>query len=592
MIQSIAVTRGVTLRVGGPHLRVRSGGLAVTDHGRERRRRIIRRLLPALAALSLLGGVMAGALGTPQSVKAGRQFARAWERGDLRAMYGLLTPDAQRRITRAAFAAAYRADAVTATLRSVKVQRVRRRGDGVELSVAAPTRIFGTVHAALELPVVDGKIDWQPYMTFPGKAPGAKLTRETTAPERASILARDGRVIATGPATARTQPLGAVAQSVAGGLGEPQTQSQRDDLRARGFADGTLVGTSGLERIAERRVAGTPGGLLFAGGRVLASTKPVAAKPVRTTIDLDIQAAASASLAGRYGGVAALDARTGQVRALAGIAFSGPQPPGSTFKIVTASAALSARLVRLSTAFPVQTQALIDGVDLQNANGESCGGTLAESFAHSCNSVFAPLGVRVGAQRLVAQAERYGWNRPPAIPGALPSTIPPAGQIATPLEVGSSAIGQGKVLATPLQMASVAQAIARNGVMTMPRVFPDEPPERRRAVSSRVAHQLEQMMIDVVAYGTGTSASLAPVKVAGKTGTAELATTVHKEGQTPPVQQGVDAKPPGYDTDAWFTAYAPVRRPKIAVCVLIVHGGAGGSTAAPAARGVLQAGLR
>ena len=84
------------------------------------------------------------------------------------------------------------------------------------------------------------------------------------------------------------------------------------------------------------------------------------------------------------------------------------------------------------------------------------------------------------------------------------------------------------------------------------------------------------------------------MKVAGKTGTAELTTTVKKEGDaavTPPLQEGVDAKPPGYDTDAWFTAYAPVRRPKLAVCVLIVHGGAGGSTAAPAARGVLQAGL-
>jgi cell division protein FtsI/penicillin-binding protein 2 len=130
--------------------------------------------------------------------------------------------------------------------------------------------------------------------------------------------------------------------------------------------------------------------------------------------------------------------------------------------------------------------------------------------------------------------------------------------------------------------------------MTRPRVFPDERSRRVRVVSRRVAKQLEELMIGVVAYGTGTSASLAPVKVAGKTGTAELTTTVKKEGEgtTPPVEEGVDAKPPGYDTDAWFTAYAPVRRPKIAVCVLIVHGGAGGSTAAPAARGVLQAGLR
>jgi cell division protein FtsI/penicillin-binding protein 2 len=398
-------------------------------------------------------------------------------------------------------------------------------------------------------------------------------------------------VIATGPATARTQPLGAVAQSVAGGLGRPQSQAERDALEARGFPRDTLVGTSGLERIAETRVAGTPGGLLFAGGRVLASTRPEPAKPVRTTIDLGVQEAAITALAGRYGGVAALDARTAQVRALAGIAFSGPQPPGSTFKIITSAAALRAGLVKLSTSFPVETKAVIDGVDLENANGESCGGTFAEAFAHSCNSVFAPLGVRVGARRLVAEAERWGWNRAPSIPGALASTIPAAGQIDSPLAVGSTAIGQGKVLATPLQMASVAQAIARDGVMTRPRVFPDERPVRVRAAPRLVARELERMMVGVVAYGTGTSASLAPVKVAGKTGTAELTTTVKREGQTPPLEAGVDAKPPGYDTDAWFTAYAPLRRSKLAVCVLLVHGGAGGATAAPAARGVLQAGL-
>jgi cell division protein FtsI/penicillin-binding protein 2 len=208
--------------------------------------------------------------------------------------------------------------------------------------------------------------------------------------------------------------------------------------------------------------------------------------------------------------------------------------------------------------------------------------------------VFAPLGVRVGARRLVAQATEFGWNREPSIPGARPSTIPPAAEISSPLAVGSTAIGQGKVLATPLQLASVAQSIAGNGVMTRPRVFPDDRARRGRVVSRRIAQQLEPMMNGVVAYGTGTSANLSPVKVAGKTGTAELTTTVKKEGEgtTPPVEEGVEAKPPGYDTDAWFTAYAPVRRPKLAVCVLIVHGGAGGSTAAPAARGVLQAGLR
>jgi cell division protein FtsI/penicillin-binding protein 2 len=563
----------------------------VTGPGSERRRRVTRRLLPALAVVSLAAGIVVGALSTPASLRTGREFARAWERGDYEAMYALLTDDAKADTSRRAFAAAYRRDARTATLRDIRVERVKRHGnETVELAVAAPTRIFGTIRAPVNLPVRDGKVDWDRSMTFPGKPNSGGLTRQTKAPPRASILARDGRAIATGPSNARLQPSPA-AQSVAGGLGVAQTQAQRKVLAARGFPADTLVGTSGLERIAETRVAGTPGGLLIANGRVLASTKPRAAEPVRTTIDLDMQQAAVTALAGRFGGVATLDARTGQVRALAGIAFSGPQPPGSTFKIVTAAAALDAGLVKLNTAFPVETKAVIDGVDLQNANGESCGGTFTQSFAHSCNSVFAPLGVRVGAKRLVEEAEKLGWNKTPSIPGAMASTIPPAGEIDTPLAVGSSAIGQGKVLATPLQMASVAQAISQNGLMTQPRVFPDAPRERTRVMSRRVARQLEDLMVDVVAYGTGTSASMAPVKVAGKTGTAELTTTVKPEGETPPLQEGVDAKPPGYDTDAWFTAYAPVRRSKIAVCVLIVHGGAGGTTAAPAARGVLQAGL-
>jgi cell division protein FtsI/penicillin-binding protein 2 len=289
--------------------------------------------------------------------------------------------------------------------------------------------------------------------------------------------------------------------------------------------------------------------------------------------------------------VAALDPRTAEVRALAGIAFSGPQPPGSTFKIITTAAALDAGLVTPSTKFPVETKAVIDGVDLENANAESCGGSFTDAFAHSCNSVFAPLGVRVGAKRLVATAERFGFNEKPSLAGALPSTIPPAEEIASPLAVGSTAIGQGEVLATPLELASVAQTIAANGVRTMPSIVRGEHGRRKRVVSPRIARQLERMMIGVVAYGTGTAASLVPVKVAGKTGTAELTTTVKDEGEAPPLEEGVDAKPPGYDTDAWFTAYAPVRRPKLVVCTLFVHGGAGGTTAAPAAREVLRAGL-
>src|SRR4029077_9690136 len=106
---------------------------------------------------------------------------------------------------------------------------------------------------------------------------------------------------------------------------------------------------------------------------------------------------------------------------------------------------LQSHTAKTTDVFPIATKTTIDGVDLQNANGEYCGGTLVQSFARSCNSVFAPLGVKVGASKLVAAAERYGFNEQPSIPGALPSTIPAANQIGSPLALGSTAIGQGQV---------------------------------------------------------------------------------------------------------------------------------------------------
>nr|MBA2630693.1 hypothetical protein [Thermoleophilaceae bacterium] len=290
------------------------------------------------------------------------------------------------------------------------------------------------------------------------------------------------------------------------------------------------------------------------------------------------------ALAGRLGGIAALDPRTGEIRALAGIAFSAPQPPGSTFKIVTATAALEARAVKPSTQFPVETAALVDGVELENANGESCGGTFRSSFAHSCNSVFVPLGVKIGSDRIVNAALRYGWNAPPSVDGEAPSTLPPANEIVTPVEIGSTAIGQGRVLATPLRMASVAQTIASDGVRLEPSLAAGVPPETSRVTSRRVARVLRRLMVDVVDYGTGIAAAIEGVRVAGKTGTAELEDTRGPNAVD-------DALPSELNTNAWFTSFAPAARPRIAVAVMLVRGGAGGETAAPAARQVLEAAL-
>ena len=121
--------------------------------------------------------------------------------------------------------------------------------------------------------------------------------------------------------------------------------------------------------------------------------------------------------------IAVVRPRTGSVLAMAGIAASGPQPPGSTFKIITLSGALQAGIASPSSGYPVQTAATLSGVRLANASNESCGGSLANSFAHSCNSVFAPLGAKLGAKRLVRLAEAYGFNEKPRLPDEQPSTI-------------------------------------------------------------------------------------------------------------------------------------------------------------------------
>ncbi len=439
----------------------------------------------------------------------------------------------------------------------------------------------------MALPASDEGVDWKPHLVFPGVAEGVSLRRRTEIPERAPILSSDGKVLAKGPATARTSPAGAVGSSIAGTVGPSTDAAERKALFARGFASDTPVGTSGLERILQSRVEGLPGGVLRAGTRTLARSEPREARPVRSTIDTRVQQAAVTALAGRFGGIAALDTRTGQVRALAGVAFSAPQPPGSTFKIITTVAALEAKLVKPSDRFPVESRALIDGVTLENANGELCGGTFAESFAHSCNSVFAPLGVKVGSKRLVQVAERFGWNGRATLPGEKPSTLPDAGGIVSPLEVGSTAIGQFKVLATPLQLASVAQTIGNDGVRLAPTIVAGAPARRQRVTSPRVASTLEELMIGVVGFGTGTAAAIPGVKVAGKTGTAELE-------DTRTADPGAEDQEPVDDpnnTDAWFTAYAPAGRPRIAVAALFVRNGSGGAVAAPAAQTVLAAGL-
>jgi transpeptidase family protein len=554
----------------------------------ERRRRLTHRALPALgglAAMSMVAGAFVGSSTQTASERVASDFAEAWERGDLRAMHDLISAPSSARFPMARFRRAYRRAAATATMTAIEAGDPEGvHDDEATLPMVLDTRVFGRLRGELRVPVSGERVEWTPRLVFPELREGERLTRVSAPAVRAPLRSRDRKILAKGPADARTSPLVGIADSIAGRMEPEETAAERRALYAHGFPPDWPVGQSGLEEAFEERLRGRPGGELLAGKRVLARARPRAAKAIQTTIHTGLQEAAVVALAGRLGGVAALDPRNGEIRALAGIAFSAPQPPGSTFKLVTTAAALEGRLVKPSTEFPVESHAIIDGVELENANGEFCGGSFRNSFAHSCNSVFAPLGLKIGAPELVEMAERFGWNAPATIPGEVPSTLPPAAEIQTPLELASTAIGQFETLATPLQMASVAQAIATRGVRHPPTLSAGRRGPGTRVVARRIARTIGSLMIDVVAYGTGTAAAIPGIRVAGKTGTAELEDTRDPEtGETLPSDPT--------NTDAWFTAFAPAKRPQIVVAVMLVRAGAGGATAAPAARVVLDAAL-
>lgn len=565
------------------------------DRAAERRRRILTRVVP-LAAVALIAFAVGVSLGAGPNAPGAQRFFDSWESGDFAAMHEELTPSAQDAYPLAEFEQAYAKAATTATIAAVETGEVSEDGDFATAPVDFDTHVFGTLSGEVALPLDDGAVAWTPNLVYPGLAENERLTRRTRAPPRAAILAADRSPLAKGPATARSIDSSALA--VVGEVSSP-SRRQADEIAARGFPPGSPAGTSGLELAFDERLAGTPGGQLLAsssteesqlsGGRVLASTEPVRGKPVRTSIDPALQATAVSALGGLYGGVAVLDARDGSVLALSGLAYSAPQPPGSTFKVITATAALDAGVVKTSDEFPVEVSNSDIGREIANAHDSPCGGDFVETFAESCNTVFAPLGVEVGGEKLIETAELYGFNSPPSLfnEEATAAVDPPASTVPTQLEssvaVGETAIGQGEVLATPLEMAAVSQAVANEGVR-MPNPIAKEPGLRSAAEPVKVttpetARTLTEMMTEVVRSGTGVAAAIPGVEVAGKTGTAELGPA--------PLSTGEEQ-----DLDAWFTAFAPVKDPKLAVAVMIVDSnGDGGEVAAPIAREVLISGL-
>ena len=544
-------------------------------------------LVAAVAAFVV--GAFVGGRHEPHEQRVAKSFAMAWSKGDTRAMYDLVSDGVKDRTTFAAFRAAYADDAATATATRFAAGRPNPPESGrVTVPVRVTTRIFGTVRGVLPLRFSgegdDMRVAWERSMAFPGVPSGRRLSRRTDLPTRATILAADGTKLAEG--ADRVSEAADVSASILGALG-PIPPDRLEELRARGVPEDAQIGASGLERALDDRVRGTPGGVLLAGETELARTEPVRAEAVRSTIVPEVQRAAVTALAGRLGGVVAMHPRTGAVQAAAGIGFSGLQPPGSTFKIITLAGGLEERIVKPSDEFEPASSATLEGVELANANNEVCGGNLVESFAESCNSVFGPLGAKLGAKRLVEYAERFGFNAPTGIAGAATSAIPAPDEIGDDLAVGSSAIGQGRVQATPLQMAIVAATIAGGGVRPTPTLFAGADNRGKRVLPAQVARRVATAMRAVVTEGTGVAANIDGVKVAGKTGTAELRTTQPAPGtETEPVED------PGADTTAWFAAYAPMGRPRTVVATMLVGAGAGGETAAPAAKTVLTAALK
>jgi penicillin-binding protein A len=341
---------------------------------------------------------------------------------------------------------------------------------------------------------------------------------------------------------------------------------------------------------------------------------------VVTNLDVRGTQAAVAGLAGRKGAVVAMEPKTGKVRVMVSEPEYDPNlipsdigqlnrdpnqpllnrttqelyPPGSTFKVVTATAALDSGKLTPDTVIDGSSPKTISGVPLENAGGESFGPISAtDALTNSVNTYWAQVGERIGRDTLVEYMKRYGFYADPKLDYPDEQKIPSGiingdGDYVTGgFDVGRVAIGQGglegEVRAGPLQMAEVAAAVGNRGRLMKPQLTDRivrkdgrikeriQPDLQSVVMKPETADELANMMSRVVEEGTGTAAALAGIRVAGKTGTAETG-------------------PNREFTQAWFICFAPVENPQMAVAVTIPNAsGQGGTVAAPIAKSVLEA---
>ena len=407
-------------------------------------------------------------------------------------------------------------------------------------------------------------------------------------------------------------------------------EANEEQLRQGRYRRGDMVGQSGLERLLDQYLRGTDGGerievdALGRPIRLIQHTEPVPGAQVVTTIDRRIQEAAERAMQGHAGAVVVLDPRDGDVLAMVSTpAFALDQftgtidrdawvqlirnpahpmlnrtvqsqyAPGSVFKIIVAAAGLQ------ETTLTPMDHIFCDGqFHLGNRTfgdwKEGGHGTvnLHHAIVESCNVYFYQAGLRIGMDTIARYARAFGFGTSTGIdlPGEKPGFIPASRRGRRPSFLGDTAnmaIGQGAVLATPIQVARMMAAVANGGVFFKPRLV-----QRVLRADGRVLYSdpgrvnghvelspmvwafLRQSLLDVVNEGTGVAAHIPGIEIAGKTGTAQLVANSKAE-------RGQD--------NAWFAAFAPANDPQYVVVVMIEHGGKGGEVAAPIARAIYDA---
>jgi peptidoglycan glycosyltransferase len=416
--------------------------------------------------------------------------------------------------------------------------------------------------------------------------------------KRGRILADDGQTLArsvrAGQGTwSRTYPSGPLfAQAV-------------------GYSTAAAGDAAGLELSRGPALRGEQTGLSSVFGQ-FGGTQRVG-DDVQTTLDPKAQQVAVQQLAGRAGSVVAMDPQTGAIKVMyaepsyndndphkkGSTTFNrstqGAYPPGSTFKVVTATAAIDSGKYTPSSVVNGDSPKPISGVPLQNDGNQSFGPIdLTKALTYSVNTVWAQVAESVGRPTMTKYMKRFGFYSKPPLdypPSEISTSRPysPSGKPYPPAspneDIGRISIGQGGLLVTPMQMAMVASAVANNGKLMKPRftrkvvdqdgrtVQTIQPSVASQVMKPSTAQAIAQMMKKVVDEGTGTPAQLGSgVEFAGKTGTASVGVA------------GLNL------TQPWFIGFAPIQNPKVAIAVTVERsqGGFGGTVAAPIAKAVVQ----